>query len=64
MIAPVMVAIFSEGLRAVPRGWIEGSLGLGVNRWRTFWKIARPHGAAGAGRRDRAGHGPGPRARR
>ena len=40
MIAPLMIAVFAEGLRTVPRGWIEGSLGLGVNRWRTFWKIA------------------------
>src|SRR5205807_7723973 len=40
MIAPLMIAGFSEGLRTVPRGWLEGSLGLGVNRWRTFWKIA------------------------
>jgi phosphate ABC transporter permease protein PstC len=40
MIAPVMVSIFSDGLRSVPRGWIEASLGLGINRWRTVWKIA------------------------
>jgi phosphate transport system permease protein len=40
MTAPIMIAIFSEGLRSVPRGWIEGSLALGVNRWRTFWKVA------------------------
>jgi phosphate transport system permease protein len=40
MIAPLMVAIFSDGLRAVRKGWIEGSLALGINRWRTFWKIA------------------------
>ena len=40
MIAPIMIAIFAEGLRSVPRGWIEGSLALGVNRWRTFWNIA------------------------
>jgi ABC-type phosphate transport system permease subunit len=40
MIAPIMVAIFAEGLRAVPRGWLEGSLALGVNSWRTFWRIA------------------------
>ncbi len=40
MIAPLMVAIFSDGLRSVPPGWLEGSLALGVNRWRTFWKIA------------------------
>jgi len=40
MITPVMVAIFAEALRTVPRGWLEGSLALGVNRWRTFWKVA------------------------
>lgn len=51
MIAPLMVAVFADGLRAVPRGWLEGSLGLGINRWRTFWKIgvrtARPALVAG-----------------
>lgn len=51
MIAPLMIAVFSDGLRAVPRGWLEGSLGLGINRWRTFWKIgvrtARPALVAG-----------------
>lgn len=51
MVAPIMIAIFSEGLRAVPRGWIEGSLALGVNPWRTYWKVAvrtaRPALAAG-----------------
>ncbi|HEY1714223.1 MAG TPA: ABC transporter permease subunit, partial [Solirubrobacteraceae bacterium] len=40
MISPIMIAIFAEGLRSVPRGWLEGSLALGVNRWRTFWNIA------------------------
>jgi ABC-type phosphate transport system permease subunit len=40
MISPIMIAIFSDGLRAVPRGWLEGSLALGINRWRTFWKVA------------------------
>jgi phosphate transport system permease protein len=40
MIAPLMVSIFSDGLRSVKPGWIEGSLALGVNRWRTTWKIA------------------------
>ena len=51
MIAPIMIAVFAEGLRAVPRGWLEGSLALGVNRWRTFWKVgvrtARPVLVAG-----------------
>ena len=40
MISPIMISIFVEGLRSVPRGWLEGSLALGVNRWRTFWVIA------------------------
>jgi phosphate ABC transporter permease protein PstC len=51
MIAPIMIAVFADGLRAVPRGWLEGSLALGVNRWRTFWKVgvrtARPVLVAG-----------------
>jgi len=40
MIAPLMISIFSDGLRSVRPGWLEGSLALGVNRWRTTWKIA------------------------
>ena len=51
MITPLMVSIFSDGLRAVKPGWLEGSLALGVNRWRTTWKIgvrsARPAIVAG-----------------
>ncbi len=51
MIAPLMVSIFCDGLRAVKPGWLEGSLALGVNRWRTTWKIgvrtARPAIVAG-----------------
>lgn len=51
MIAPLMVSIFSDSLRAVKPGWLEGSLALGVNRWRTTWKIgvrsARPAIVAG-----------------
>jgi len=51
MIAPLMISIFSDGLRSVRRGWLEGSLALGINRWRTIWKIsvrtARPAIVAG-----------------
>ena len=46
MITPIMIAIISDALRAVPRSWMEGSAALGVNRWRTTWTIgvrtARP----------------------
>jgi phosphate transport system permease protein len=51
MIAPLMIAIFVNGLQAVPRGWLEGSLALGVNPWRTVWRVgvrtARPALIAG-----------------
>jgi phosphate transport system permease protein len=40
MIAPLMTSIFSDGIRSVRPGWLEGSLALGINRWRTTWKIA------------------------
>lgn len=51
MIAPLMVSIFTDALASVKAGWLEGSLALGVNRWRTIWKIgvraARPAIVAG-----------------
>jgi phosphate transport system permease protein len=51
MIAPLMVSIFTDALSSVKPGWLEGSLALGVNRWRTVWKIgvraARPAIVAG-----------------
>ncbi|MEA2167416.1 MAG: phosphate transport system permease protein, partial [Solirubrobacteraceae bacterium] len=40
MVTPIMVAIISDALRSVPRGWTEGSAALGVNRWRTIWTIS------------------------
>jgi ABC-type phosphate transport system permease subunit len=40
MISPIMISVFADGLRTVPRNWLEGSLALGVNRWRTFWQVA------------------------
>ena len=40
MIVPIMVAIMADALRAVPRGWTEGSAALGVNRWRVMWTIS------------------------
>jgi phosphate transport system permease protein len=51
MILPIMVAISSNALAAVPRSWREGSVALGVNRWRTIWRVslrtARPAIVAG-----------------
>jgi phosphate transport system permease protein len=40
MITPIMVAIISGALQAVPRAWTEGSAALGVNRWRTMWRVS------------------------
>lgn len=46
MITPIMIAIITDALRAVPSGWREGALALGVNRFRVMWTIvlraARP----------------------
>ena len=40
MILPILVAITADSLEAVPRSWQEGSLALGVNRWRTIWRVS------------------------
>jgi phosphate transport system permease protein len=40
MIVPIMVAIVVSALETVPRSWIEGSAALGVNRWRTTWRVS------------------------
>ena len=53
MIAPLMISIFCDGLNAVRKSWLEGSLAAGINRWRTFWMIAVRTARPGAGRRDR-----------
>jgi phosphate ABC transporter permease protein PstC len=40
MILPIMVAISAGALDAVPLSWREGSTALGVNRWRTIWRVS------------------------
>jgi phosphate ABC transporter permease protein PstC len=40
MILPIMVAISVDALEAVPVAWREGSAALGVNRWRTVWRVS------------------------
>jgi ABC-type phosphate transport system permease subunit len=51
MVTPIMLAIVADALESVPRSWVEGSAALGVNRWRTVWRISlrtiRPAIAAG-----------------
>jgi phosphate transport system permease protein len=50
MILPIMIALTAGALGAVPPSWREGSVALGVNRWRTSWRVslraARPAIAA------------------
>jgi phosphate transport system permease protein len=40
MITPIMVAIISDALRSVPRGWTEGAAALGVNRFRALRTVS------------------------
>jgi len=40
MILPIMVAISANAFAAVPTSWREGSAALGVNRWRTIWRVS------------------------
>ena len=42
MVTPIMVAIFTDSLRAVPGKWKEGSAALGVHQWRTIVRISLP----------------------
>jgi phosphate transport system permease protein len=40
MILPIMVAISANAFAAVPVSWREGSAALGVNHWRTIWRVS------------------------
>ena len=40
MILPIMVAITRAHCEAVRCSWREGSTALGVNRWRTIWRVS------------------------
>jgi phosphate ABC transporter permease protein PstC len=52
MITPIMIALNVDALNSVPRGWREGAVALGVNRWRAMWTVtvraSRPAILAGA----------------
>ena len=52
MILPIMIALSADALATVPAAWREGSAALGVNRWRTIWRVslraARPAISAAA----------------
>lgn len=40
MIVPIMIALTAGALAAVPPTWREGSVALGVNRWRTIRRVS------------------------
>jgi phosphate transport system permease protein len=40
MITPIMVALTASALASVPSSWHEGSVALGVNRWRTIVRVS------------------------
>ncbi len=40
MITPIMIAIITDALYSVPKGWKEGAVALGVNRWRAMWTVS------------------------
>jgi len=40
MITPIMVALIAGALASVPTSWHEGSVALGVNRWRTIVRVS------------------------
>ncbi len=40
MITPIMVALIAGALASVPAPWREGSVALGVNRWRTVVRVS------------------------
>lgn len=40
MITPIMIALIIDALRAVPRGWREGALALGVTSWRAIVSVS------------------------
>jgi phosphate transport system permease protein len=40
MITPIMVSIIASALASVPPSWREGSAALGVNQWRTVYRVS------------------------
>lgn len=40
MITPIMIAIVTDALRAIPRAWSEGAAALGANRWEAIWTVS------------------------
>jgi phosphate ABC transporter permease protein PstC len=40
MVTPIMIAMIVDALNAIPRGWSEGAVALGANRWEAIWGVS------------------------
>jgi phosphate transport system permease protein len=47
MVLPVIITASEESLKAVPRGFREGSLALGATKWQTIYKNVIPYALPG-----------------
>ncbi len=47
MVLPVVITASEESLKAVPKGFREGSLALGATKWQTIWKNVLPYALPG-----------------
>lgn len=47
MVLPVIITASEESLKAVPKGFREGSLALGATKWQTIWQNVLPYGMPG-----------------
>lgn len=47
MVLPVIITASEESLKAVPKGFREGSLALGATKWQTIWKNVLPYALPG-----------------
>lgn len=47
MVLPVIITASEEAMRAVPKGFREGSLALGATKWQTIWGNVLPYALPG-----------------
>jgi phosphate transport system permease protein len=47
MVLPTIISISEDSIRAVPRGYKEGSLALGTTDWQTIWHVLIPAARSG-----------------
>ena len=47
MVLPTIISISEDAIRAVPRGYKEGSLAMGATHWQTIWHVLLPAARSG-----------------